>query len=204
MSLADWGDVPTWIGAGGAIGAALFAYQTITSQRKQISEQRDFIAEQSQFMAEQKQNLELERTELRAQADERRIAQARQVAWVFQTWGSSGRDAYGNSTGYDRWHVKVTNNSDDLIHDVMVRFGDTYNAASAQENEGFHHPDRGVRPVPVALIAAGHTVVFESPHLSEVTVDNNRPALLFTDDARVRWRRDSYGKLEEIPADGAA
>ncbi|MGP4090744.1 hypothetical protein [Streptomyces sp. KR55] len=65
MGLLDWGDVPTWIGGAGALGAAWFAYQTITSQRQQIGEQREFIAEQSRFMAEQKQNLELERVELR-------------------------------------------------------------------------------------------------------------------------------------------
>lgn len=191
--LVQWGDVPTWVGAVGAIGAAWFAFQTIKSQREQIGEQREFIAEQSLFMAEQQQNLELERAEFRAQAEERKVSQARQVVMSFHTPGA-----------HDHWAVKVKNASDDAIHSVMVRFGEAYNALNARDEAGFYHPDGGRRAVPVDLIPAGHTVVFESPQMSEATVDNNRPALLFTDDSGVRWRRDSYGKLEETPADGTS
>ncbi len=204
MGPADWGDVPTWIGGGGALAAGWFAYQTIKSQREQIGEQQAFIAEQTQFMDDQRRNLELERAELRAQAEERRVSQARQVLMTFETAGESGRDRYQNGTGYSRWDVRVANESTDPVHDVMVRFGDAYNAASAMEWEGRRHPDRGRRPIPVALIAAGHSVTFESPNWSETTVDNRRPSVLFTDSAGVRWRRDSYGKLEEVPADGAS
>ncbi|MFJ7100172.1 hypothetical protein [Streptomyces albogriseolus] len=204
MSVTDWGDVPTWLGAVFAAGAAGAAVWTLASQRRQIGEQRGFIAEQTALMAAQRQNLELERAELRAAAEARRMGQARRVRMVFHPWGGSGEDRYGNATGYDRWRVEVENGSGDAIHDVTVRFGDAYVAASATENEGVHHPDRGRRPVPVPLIASGHVVVFESPSLSEVTVDNNRPALLFTDGGGVRWRRDSYGKLEEAPAEPGA
>lgn len=205
VSVPEWlGDVPTWIGAGGAIGAAWFAFQTITSQRQQIGEQQAFIAEQTAFMDEQRQNLELERVELRVQAKERRVAQARQVLMTFKTAGESGSDAYNSPTGYSRWEVEVHNGSNEPVHDVIVRFGDTYDAASARDVEGHRHPDRGLRPVPVALIPAGHTVVFTSSNWSEATVDNNRPALMFTDDGGRRWRRDSYGELEEAPADWAS
>ncbi|AMW10220.1 hypothetical protein A4E84_12285 [Streptomyces qaidamensis] len=38
--------MPTWIGAGGAIGAAWFAHQTMTSRRQQIGEQQEFTFEQ--------------------------------------------------------------------------------------------------------------------------------------------------------------
>ncbi|MGX1223154.1 hypothetical protein [Streptomyces ambofaciens] len=203
MGPADWGDVPTWIGGAGALAAGWFAYQTIKSQRQQIGEQQAFIVEQTRFMDDQRENLELERAELRAQAEERRVSQARQIHMDFHTWGYSSEDVYGGS-GYSAWRVEVGNRSDDPIHDVVVRFGETYSAASARERQGSHHPDRGQRSVPVELIPAGHTVVFESPHWEEPTVDNNRPALLFTDDGGVRWRHDSYGKLEEVPADGAS
>ncbi|MEU6416045.1 hypothetical protein [Streptomyces spiralis] len=198
----DAGDLATWVGSCFAAVAAGATLWTLKSQRQQIGEQRQFIAHQSQFMAEQQQNLELERAELRAQADERRVSQARQIAMEFHTWGGTGEGVYG-PTGYSQWRVEVKNNSEDPIHEVTVRFGDAYNATSAEENEGFHHPDRGRRSVPVALIPAGHTVVFKSPEWGEeATVDNNRPALFFTDDGGVRWRRDSYGKVEEAPADG--
>ncbi|WP_031039856.1 hypothetical protein [Streptomyces sp. NRRL F-5650] len=204
MGLADWGDVPTWFSGVGALTAGWFAYQTIRSQRRQIGEQRAFIAEQTRFMDEQRQNLELERAELRAQAEERRVSQARQIHMAFTTWGSSGEDRYGDGTGYSAWRVEVENKSNEPIRDVTVRFGETYIAATATDEQGFHHPDGGRRLVPVPLIPAGHKVVFESPNWSEATVDNNRPALLFTDDGGVLWRRDSYGKLEEVPADGAS
>ncbi|MFI7394029.1 hypothetical protein [Streptomyces tendae] len=203
MGPADWGDVPTWIGGAGALAAGWFAYQTIKSQREQIGEQQAFIAEQTQFMDDQRQNLELERAGLRAAAEERRVSQARQIKRSFDTWGGHGDDVYG-PTGYSAWRVEVRNNSADPVHDVTVKFGESYTPASARENEGFHHPDGGRRSVPVELIPAGHTVVFESPHWEEATVDNNRPVLLFTDAAGVRWRHDSYGKLEEVPADGAS
>ncbi|MFB6943202.1 hypothetical protein ACFWGL_17090 [Streptomyces sp. NPDC060286] len=203
MGPAQWGDVPTWAAATFAGGAAWCAFLTIKSQRQQIGEQRAFIAEQSRFMSEQQQNLELERAEFRAQAEERRVSQARQVVMTFAPSGSSGEDRYGNGTGYDRWRVEVKNDGDDPISNVVVRFGEAYVAASATENEGFYHPDRGRRPVPVPLIQGGHTVVFESSRWPEATVDNNRPVLLFTDRVGVRWRRDSYGKLEEEAADAS-
>ncbi|WP_435643376.1 hypothetical protein ACR9VJ_18180 [Streptomyces sp. H49] len=201
----QWGDVPTWVGAVAAAGAAWFAFQTIKSQREQIGEQQVFIAEQSRFMAEQQQNLELERVELRAAAEERRVSQARQVRMSFRTAGSGGRDSTGSLTGYDHWAVEVANTSDAPIRDVMVRFGDAYNADTAREKGAARaHPDRGVRPVPVALIPVGHVVVFTSPRMSEVAVDNNRPALLFTDSSGLRWRHDSWGALEEVPGGNAS
>ncbi|MEV5349503.1 hypothetical protein [Streptomyces achromogenes] len=208
MGVPEWlGDIPTWIGAGGAIGAAWFAYQTIKSQRQQIGEQQEFIAEQSQFMAEQmrfmgeqQQNLELERAELKAQAEERRVEQSKQVKMEFRSAGSSRIDEFGEPNGFDHWFVKVTNSSSDPIHDVTVRFGDTYNAASAYDRLAMH-PDPGRRPVPVQLIPAGGQFAFTSPLWSEATVENNRPALLFTAANGIRWRLDSYGKLEEVSSE---
>lgn len=206
MGPLDWGDVPTAVGSFftgvGAVfagGAAWFAYQTIKSQRQQIDEQRAFISEQTQFMNDQRENLLLERAELQSHAEERRVAQARNVKMLPEAHGSSGTDAYGNETGFDSWHVLVLNGSSEPITDVMVRFGDTYNAASARIVHT-RHPDTGARPVPVHLIPDGGEVSFYSPRWSETTVENNRPALLFTDAAGTRWRRDFHGKLEEVPA----
>lgn len=184
----DWGDAPTWIAAIFAGGAALFAYMTIKSQRQQISEQRTFIGEQSE-------NLTLERAELRAALEGRRWAQAKQVVMTYETGGASARDSTGSLAGYDRWVVHVSNGSDDLVRDVLVRFGDTYNAASAVEMDTRHLPDGGRRAVPADVIGPGRQVQFESPRLGEVTVDNNRPELRFTDAAGTAWRRDQHGVL---------
>ncbi|MFD3646368.1 hypothetical protein ACFWUT_23380 [Streptomyces cyaneofuscatus] len=191
MSSIDWGDAPTWIAAVFAGGAALFAGLTIRSQRQQIAEQRNFIGEQSQ-------NLTLERAELRASQEQRRRAQAKQVSMTFRTAGQSGAGDYNTSVGYDRWSVDVLNGSDEPVRDVMVRFGDTYNAATAHEVEASHLPDHGRRTVPLAVLGPGRTVNFESPRFQEVTVDNNRPVLQFTDRTGAVWRRNEHGVLSEV------
>ncbi|MEW2567656.1 hypothetical protein [Streptomyces sp. NPDC047070] len=192
MSAVDWGDVPAWFG--GAFGALAFgaAAWTLKSQRDQISEQRVFIGEQSATMA-------LERAELRAAAEDRKWAQARQIHMLLGTDGYRERTDRGSTIGYDRWSIKVHNASDAPIRGVMMRFGDAYNAASATEAEARHLPDGGRRTVPVYLLGGGRTIHFESPQWQEVTVDQNRPVLYFTDDAGVRWRRDEYGHLKEEP-----
>ncbi|MEV7491428.1 hypothetical protein AB0O08_11805 [Streptomyces anulatus] len=187
MSSIDWGDAPTWIAAVFAGGAALFAGLTIRSQRQQISEQREFITEQSQ-------NLALERAELRAAEAARRSAQAKQVSMTYKTNGQL--QPSGSLGGYDRWWVEVVNGSDETVRNVMVRFGDTYDAATATENGFRRHPDQGRRGVPVAALGPGRTVTFQSPRWSsEATIDNNRPALQFTDAAGAVWQRDEHGVL---------
>ncbi|MEI5522523.1 hypothetical protein WB388_18130 [Streptomyces brasiliscabiei] len=173
--------------------------KTLLSQQQQIKEQREFIGDQRAFMAEQSSTLALERTELQAQAAERRVMQARSVEMRFETAGSTGRDERGHDTGYNRWDVTVSNNSDAPIHNVIVRFGETYNAGSAVEIEALHLPDGGRRVVPVHLIGGRRSVLFASGSWTEDVVDRNRPSLYFTDDAGIRWRRDESGDLKEQP-----
>lgn len=179
-------------------GAAWFAYQTIKSQREQIREQRQFIAEQSA-------NLALERAELRAVADDRKWAQARQV--VMQR-------AKFDRAGVGFWRVTVHNFSNASVHGVEVRFGSAYLASEVYEwpinehprDDGVPgHPYRGERLMtPVHLLGPGRAVLFLSQHWPSVTAHNNRPVVFFTDDSGVRWSLDTYGKLEEAPADGAS
>lgn len=190
----DWGDAPTWLGAVFAALAAAAAALTLKSQRDQIAEQREFIRQQSE-------NLALERAELQAAAEERRREQAKKVLLKCRVSGSSGVDRYGNSTGYSFWVAEVHNNSDDPLHDVLVRFGSSYNAAKAFERDADGHPDAGRRTVPVYLVGPRRVVVFNSSQWSEATVDNNPPHVYFTDDAGVRWHLDQYGKLEEVEED---
>ncbi|MDT0567905.1 hypothetical protein RM704_10555 [Streptomyces sp. DSM 3412] len=192
--------MPTWIGGSGALAAAWYAYQTITSQRQQIGEQQEFIAEQTRFMDEQRQNLELERAELRASAEDRRVAQARQVRMVdtlvpVGTEGAALRSA------------EVVNGSSASVRNLEVRFGTAHVAAEVYE--AFGSQDRGPLALgerwvtPLSLLGSGRAAVFRSQSWSETTAYNSRPTLFFTDGSGVRWSLDSYGKLEEVPADGA-
>ncbi|GAA0289454.1 hypothetical protein PV735_05360 [Streptomyces turgidiscabies] len=210
MGPLQWGDVPTAVAAVFAGGAAWFAYQTIKSQRQQIGEQRQFIGEQLGFMAEQRQNLELERVELRAAAEDRRWAQARQVRMYPNKagWEPDGRG--GGIATNDHWVVTVDNNSDAPIHQVDVRFGTAYRAAEACEwPVNRRYGDRAVSPGeplprPVFLLGPAKGARFTSPVWSAATAHNNRPTLFFMDDSGVQWSLDSDGKLEETPADGTS
>lgn len=205
MGPLQWGDVPTALGTFCAGGAAWFAYQTIKSQRQQIGEQRQFIGEQLQFMAEQQQNLVLEREELRAAAEDRRWDQARRVD-VSHMKAAGEPDGQGGAV-IDHWLVVVVNRSDAPVHQVDVRFGTAYTASEVHDwNPRRGHPtyEPGERVVaPVHLLGPGRAVRFASQRWSSATVHNNRPTVYFTDDAGVRWSRDSRGKLEEVPADEA-
>lgn len=191
MGPADWGDVPTWLGGGGALAAGWFAYQTIRSQRQQIGEQQAFIAEQTRFMDDQRQNLELERAELRAQAGERRINQARQVGLTHQLAG-----------GF-YWRATIGNSSDSPIHDLNVSFGLAGDGPAQARVRTIGMTWEPVTP-PLQLLGPGRTAVFESPQYNHGTALNSKPTLLFTDNDGVRWSLDSYGKLMEAPADGAS
>ncbi|MGX1221973.1 hypothetical protein [Streptomyces ambofaciens] len=200
MSVPEWvGDIPTWIGAGGALGAAWFAYQTITSQRQQIGEQQVFIADQTQFMDEQRQNLELEREELRAVAEDRRTAQAKRVKMHSRKAGAS-TDGQGVATPDDHWVVTVLNESDAPIRQVEVRFGSAYNSAEVYEwNTGWNlaggprSSDRLLQLVD--FIGPGRAVRFESQRYSSAAVHNNRPVLFFSDENDARWALSARGNL---------
>jgi len=185
----DWGDAPTWITAVFAGGAALFAGMTIRSQRQQIDEQRVFIGEQSA-------NLLLERELLRAQADDRRRAQARAIKM-------SASMGYSDPSGDlpDVWQVTVANRTEEPITDVWVRFGDTYTALTAKRVSERGVPQGSQRSVPMDVIGPDRISRFESARLSEVALENAPPALLFRDAAGVRWRLDQRNVVEEIGDD---
>lgn len=196
----NWGDAPTWLAAVFAGGAALFAYQTIRSQREQIGEQRQFIAEQSA-------TLELERAELRAAAEDRKWAQARQLRMHHHK--AISRHIDGIAGEEDHWIVTILNTSDAPVHGIEVRFGTAYVAVevyelapSATHNLGAQLGDR--LAAPVHLLGPGRAVRFKSQLWPASTLHNNRPSVTFTDDSGVRWTLDSYGKLEETPANGAS
>ncbi|MCG3041560.1 hypothetical protein L7D48_13475 [Streptomyces sp. S1A] len=194
MGGIDWGDAPTWLGAVFAAMAAAAAVWTLKSQRDQIDEQRDFIRQQSE-------NLALERAELRAVADDRKREQASQVkiaAHVFR------RD----ENGYDdemRWYVVVKNESDAPIFSLQVTLGAAGNAVEVSEaryNRAYGYTTAGRRTTPPLEVAgAGKLYRFCSEIMDREEGAANRPVLLFTDEAGVRWSLDGHGKLEEVTAD---
>ncbi|WP_392967206.1 hypothetical protein [Streptomyces sp. LN245] len=184
------GDLATWVGSSFAAVAAGATLWTLKSQRDQIAEQREFIGEQSATMA-------LERAELHAAAEDRKWAQARQIRMSHRVIPS-----VDVSDGV-LWKVMVENGSDAPAHGLTVRFGTAYLADEVHEAT----PDggRGERwVVPLHLLGPGRDAWFTSQRWSETTAHNSRPSLEFTDDNGVRWTLDSYGKLEERPADPAA
>ncbi|MEU2780550.1 hypothetical protein [Streptomyces sp. NPDC007110] len=191
MNGIDWGDVPTWLGAVFAAGAAAAAVWTLASQRVQIREQRQFIAEQAQ-------NLSLERAELRAAAEDRRWSQARQV--LMQGLQLS------HGSGGQFWKVQVVNRSDAPIRDLHVRFGDAYLPSETHEvrtaasnllrsviGETWSHP--------LHSLGAGRAVIFDSQAFQPHTAHNSRPSLKFTDDNGIRWKLDHHGVLTESSDD---
>ncbi|MFD3521641.1 hypothetical protein [Streptomyces sp. NPDC058653] len=187
----DMGDVPTWVGAIFAAGAAGAAVWTLASQRKQIDEQRAFIGEQSATLA-------LERAELHAAAEDRKWSQARQVRMTYRTAGGQP-DGGGGLSGYDHWRVSVENGSDAPLSNVLARFGSAYVASEAYDELERDLPGSGRQVVPVHRIGPHRTFVFVSPPWQETTVDNNRPHVFFTDDAGIRWHLDRYGSLTQHP-----
>lgn len=195
----DSGDLATWVGSFFAATAAGATLWTLKSQRDQIGEQRRFIGEQSQ-------NLALEREALRAAAVDRREAQAKRVQMSARKAGGQV-DGEGNVIGHDHWEVRVRNQSDAPVHDVDVRFGEAYLAAEVYEIPAvaFDGPNPGERTSrPVHLLGPGRALRFLSQEWPSHVVHNNRATLTFTDDAGVRWTRDSRGKLEEAPPDSQA
>ncbi|MEW2451211.1 hypothetical protein AB0896_27260 [Streptomyces parvulus] len=171
-----------------AAGATLW---TLKSQRDQIGEQRRFIGEQSRTLA-------LERAELRAVAEDRRVSQARQVS-MQQHRSSDG-------AGGEYWLVQVINGSDAPIHDLNVRFGDTYLPTETREvteiaTNVLQSMIRDTWVHPLALLGAGRAVRFQSQAFRPQVAHNSRPSLKFRDDNGLHWALDVLGKLLEVPPD---
>ncbi|MGW6481305.1 hypothetical protein ACWGDS_25990 [Streptomyces sp. NPDC055059] len=198
------GDWPTWIGAIFAAVAAGATLWTLKSQRDQIGEQRVFIGEQRDFMAEQAANLLLEREELRASIAERRISQAQQISMGVLNVVTDG--APGDEDGEpiaDTFLVRMLNGSAEPVHDVTAHFGGT----SSVENSKLifvEIPMRDGRWIPFESVATPMTLIVGSGQRWQFRSEqgarlrNERPHLLFTDNAGVRWQLDEHGDLREV------
>ncbi|MFD0268594.1 hypothetical protein ACFVGY_18780 [Streptomyces sp. NPDC127106] len=187
MSAVDWGDVPTWIGAFFAAGAATAAIWTLASQRAQIGEQRAFIAIQSA-------NLALERAELQSTAEERKREQARQVTFRARL----------DDTGI--WRAVFGNESREPVTDVSVRMGGEMEFPRALSAR-YRYDSSDQRTVeaagdvvqaPLSVVGANGLYVFllESLPAQRGTLDG--PIACFTDSRGTRWRLDTHGDLREV------
>ncbi|MFB7589365.1 hypothetical protein [Streptomyces sp. NPDC056169] len=170
----DWGDAPTWVAGAFAAAAAYYTRGMLKSQRQQIDEQRQFIAEQSA-------NLALERQALSAQAQDRRVAHARQIS----------ADWYGNM-------LRVLNASSAPITAVTAMFGELPSPKAHEvvpSGLGNHELLRGDFETPVQIVGAGRTYAFAPPE-GEFT---GALCVLFSDEDGERWRLSAEGALESVP-----
>ncbi|MFF5285204.1 hypothetical protein [Streptomyces sp. NPDC013171] len=191
MSGIDWGDAPTWIAAVFAGGAAWAAGLTLRSQRRQLDEQRAFIGEQSA-------NLQLEREILRADADDRKRGQARQVTMQYLMQGAgTGEEPV------EYWQVKVVNRTAEPIHDVSVQCGVRISATSVLLH-GATQTERGPHPVPLGILSSGFLAEFRTDFSPRGTLNAERPVVFFKDNAGVRWRLDEHGDLSQIEVEPIA
>ena len=177
----QWGDAPTAAAAVFAAIAAVFAGLTLRSQSKQIGDQQKFIEEQST-------NLQLERAELRAQADDRRRQQARNVE-MRSLLQAHGGGMYGDLT--EDWIVEVINRSSEPIRDVTMQCGEDVEAVRGSM-------DSDLTAVPLTTIGGGDRARLMTEQYPPGELEPKRPVLLFTDNAGVRWRLDEQGDLSEV------
>lgn len=191
----DWGDMPTAIAAVFAGLAAWYARKTMVSQRKQIGEQQDFVREQQAFIREQSRTLQLEQAALTAAADDRRSTQARAIGMAVTRMASGETRVEGGTATADTFLVNVSNQSDEPISDVTVKFGQAHFAKSVQVVQGRGHP---MHPDSHLLELHSHSsCVFTSPLLSPGAMNTEKPKLYFTDNERVPWtRKEGEGPRE--------
>lgn len=196
MSDIDWGDAPTWIAAVFAGLAALAAGMTLRSQRKQLDQQQTQLNEQREFIREQSANLQLEREILRADADDRKRGQARQVTMEAHVQGVGGGFS-GESREY--WQARIKNSSAEPIHDVSVQCGAQLTATNVNVIGGTTRT--GPRPAPLDLLSARFSAEFGTEQSASGTLESERPVVFFTDNAGVRWRLDEHGDLSQVEAE---
>ncbi|WP_344629672.1 hypothetical protein [Streptomyces glaucosporus] len=202
MGGIDWGDAPTRLGAVFAALAAAAAAWTLKSQREQIDEQRDFIRQQSL-------NLELERAELRAAAEDRKAAQARQIEPpTAHFMGPRPRRRTGRSRetteelpekGYLATNVRNTINAP--IRAVQVYFGDLAAEPRARVSDTRTGATEGEEETPVRLIGVDKAYRYTSSLMTEREARIKPVSIRFTDDDGVRWVLHGTGKLEEVGED---
>uniref|UniRef100_UPI003516A00A hypothetical protein n=1 Tax=Streptomyces calvus TaxID=67282 RepID=UPI003516A00A len=202
MGGIDWGDAPTWVAGAFAAAAAFYARGTLRSQQKQIEEQRHFIEQQSM-------NLALEREALQAAADERKRAQASAVRMAVREVSSPNTpsDGAGGRVHWDALAADVVNESNEPVHDVVVRFGgqDAIGAkqgvrqrfAGGQLTGRWEGTGDELHP-PVTLLGATGCLIFASGAIGREQLETERPVVFFTDNAGVRWSLDEHGSLQEV------
>jgi hypothetical protein len=184
----EWGDVPTWVGACGTVGALAFAAAAafVGWQLYKVESRRDHDTEQDRRSRE---------------FEQRRAQAARISAWPSNT----GEDAQGN-VHINTLGILVRNASELPIFDLAIRFywrqGPSSFQPLWQTSPSGEWPDGQKALIIPVLPPSDHPVfipipqeVFEKLHGS--LHDKVVPSLSFRDAEGISWHRGSDGKLAE-------
>ncbi|MFK0217932.1 hypothetical protein ACIQWN_07015 [Streptomyces vinaceus] len=185
MSGIDWGDVPTWAGAVGAGAAAIGAFLTVASQRKQIGEQRSFIERQSEVLA-------LQESELVAVAADRSRAQARRVS-MLATMRDGPDEVYPGIENSRCWEACISNDSDEAIYDVEVRCGSYLPTVVWSHGQPTYEASQQQVPSPVAALGPGRKISFFLAPGPAPFIGNHPPVLTFADADGQHWQVNQQG-----------
>ncbi|MFB6565442.1 hypothetical protein ACFCYH_42280 [Streptomyces sp. NPDC056400] len=192
MPSIDWGDVPTWMGALFAAGAAFGALGALRSQRTQLNEQRQFIAEQRVV-------LDLQRQELEDTLAERRVGPLRRhIKMWYQLLNQDGEPSTaGHPDEQVRWRVRIGNRWDSPIREVSVFFGiaeavETTMTTHNRDTEEWVElpPDPCVEGRTIKRLGPNKTAVFYSAWGVRGELIHERPTCRFRDVERAAWVLD--------------
>ena len=186
-------DVPTWITAVatvglliGAIFTAMYAIKAFGKQSEQLAEQREINEEQTKVLKLQATELDESIKERKRESAERRRAQANQVFVSAEPYEQEGEPI-------SVIEVSVKNTSQQPIYDLNLLWPD-------ETGEWIDIGD----PVSLRVLLPGKehkwgTSTEPSIPIQRLLMDPHviRAAITFRDAARVHWRLDSDGQLDE-------
>ncbi len=174
----DLGDLPTWLGAGGAIGSMGVTIAALLYAKR--------AAEATRGM------LDVEADRDRKREDTGARAQAEHVSGWYDFHDDHPEMTYG--THDDFWGGFIQNASPLPIYDLKVEF--------------FYRGPDGAVAGPRSFVEAGTLPPTSSPAFAQAPLDMLRNveerdvyvvALTFRDSAGRRWRREHDGVLSELP-----
>jgi hypothetical protein len=174
----DLGDLPTWLGAGGAIGSMCVTIAALIYAKRAAEATRGML------------NVEADRDRKRDDADAR--AQAEQVSGWYGFNENHPRSSIADGGG-DYWGAFIQNASPLPIYELGIEF--------------FYRGSDGAVAGPRSSLKAGTLAPTSSPGFAQAPLDMLRNveerdvyavALTFRDSAGRRWRREHDGVLSEL------
>jgi mannitol-specific phosphotransferase system IIBC component len=182
----NWGDIPTWVGAGGTCVATVAVIVTGVFVFLTFRKQADALADQKTANERQAAELSAVADERQREATERRRAQAAQVfLWCER---ADGLTLFHNV----RLEINVENTGLQPIYKIVTRIHQGANRQLDKEVENIKFStERHI------MSGRHHTLTWESATMVELITLNI--SVEFTDAAGVRWQRREGGELIELP-----